>query len=194
MQGSTKTDERRVQAELLGRVADGDEAALAQVYVEHASAVMGLAVRMMGSRAEAEDLAHDVFVEAWRTAARFDATRGSVRTWLMVKCRARALDRLRSPRLKRRVDGVTLAPPRAENARSAERKSDTARAVTALSTLPAAQRAVLELSYFRGLSSSEIAQELEIPIGTVKSRAAAGLRGLRRSLKGAPDPAAGGAH
>jgi len=184
---------RTAEAELLGRVADGDEQALSAVYSAHAGAVMGLAMRMMGRRAEAEDLVHDVFVEAWRTAARFDATRGSVRTWLLVKCRARALDRLRSPRIKRRVAEM---PSGLENAvvasPSAARKSDSARAMGALDHLPPPQRAVLERAYFRGMSSREIAEDLGIPIGTVKSRAAAGLRGLRKALASPTSGAGGG--
>jgi RNA polymerase sigma-70 factor (ECF subfamily) len=176
---------READAKLLGRLADGDETALAALYAAHSEAVLALSMRFLGSRGEAEDLAHDVFVEAWRTAVRFDASRGSARTWLLVKTRARALDRLRSPRLARRVDRERVErTERVTKQNAAERQSDSARALRAMADLPEPQRRVLELAYLGGLSSSEISSRLGIPIGTVKSRVASGLRRLRETLNG----------
>lgn len=181
------SDARRVDAELLGRVADGDEVALDALYRAHAPAVLALARRMLRSEAEAEDLLHDVFVEAWRNASRFDATRGSARTWLMVRCRARALDRIRSPRLRRRTDLSEHERARLPSAAvSAERRSDSRRAMAGLAALKPAHREVIELAYQGGLSSSEIAVRLDIPIGTVKSRTAAALRQLRSAMQAEP--------
>jgi RNA polymerase sigma-70 factor (ECF subfamily) len=183
---------RAVDARLVDRLADGDESALSELYDGHSEAVMGLAMRMLRNRAEAEDLVHDIFVEAWRTAARYDSARGSVRTWLLVKTRARAIDRIRSPRLSRRVGELPSNGRGPVEQPTVENRSDSVRAVAALDGLPPAQRAVLELAYLAGLSSTEISDRLGIPVGTVKSRAAAGLRKLRAALA-SPMVGAGGA-
>jgi len=185
--GPTLSASRVHDAELLGRIADGDESALGTLYQVHAPALLGLARRMLRSEAEAEDLLHDVFVEAWRHAARFDAHRGSARAWLMVRCRARALDRLRSPRMQRRTDLCDLERARLPSPQlSADRQSDAHRAMAGLSTLKPAHREIIELAYTGGLSSSEIAARLKIPIGTVKSRTAAALRTLRTTMQAEP--------
>ena len=170
-------------------VAQGDDAALAHIYKRHSRVVFAVAMKLLRHRGEAEDLLHDVFMEAWRHAHRFDASRGSVRTWLLVRCRARAIDRLRSPRLKRRrsLEGL---PERSSAALSAERQSDGQRVREALATLPQVQRAVVEAACFRGLTSVEIAEEQGIAVGTVKSRTAAAMRKLRRVLSAEPVEAA----
>lgn len=185
--GQCLSEERRQDALLLGRIADGDEAALDALYRGHAAAVLALARRMLRSDADAEDLLHDVFVEAWRSAARFDAARGSARSWLMVRCRTRALDRIRSPRHQRRTElsehehaGLESGQP------SADRWADSQRAMAGLAHLAPPHRQVIELAYQRGLSSSEIAAALDIPIGTVKSRTAAALRQLRQKMQAEP--------
>ena len=148
---------------------------------------MGLAVRMLGRVEEAEELVHDVFVEAWKKASTFDPGRGTVRAWLVTRTRSRALDRIRAPKRARTTQ--VGEPPRDEPDRKAGDPSeeiDHRRVKEALAALTQPQREVIELSYFRGLSSSEISGALGIPIGTVKSRMAAGLRSLRTRLQGEP--------
>ena len=164
-------------------VESGDRYALADLYDRHAPAMLGVAARILRDRRDAEDLVHDVFVEAWRKAASFSAERGSVRTWLLVRTRSRAIDRLRNlevahrhARTERAV--ASDAPQAAEQDPSMT--PDQRRARVALAGLPDAQRQVLELAYFEGLSCSEIARRCGAPLGTVKSRLSAGMRELRR--------------
>ena len=173
-------DQRADDQRLVLALADGDGAALGELFSRHAGALLALARRMVGS--EADDLVHDVFVEAWRHAAAYDPARASVRTWLLVRCRSRALDRLRSAKARGAVlqAGVALGTP--PEAASAAASIDGARAWGLLLSLPSPQRAVIELAYFGGLSASEIAASLGVPVGTVKSRTAAALRALRGLL------------
>lgn len=162
-------------------MANGQRDALAMLYDRYSPVLVGVGIRLLGDREAAEDLVHDVFLESWRQAADYVPERGSVRTWLLVRLRSRALDRLRSPASSRTfLLGETLPPTPAVEP-GADR-SDLARVRAALGTLSLEQRAVLDLAYFEGLSSSEIAERLDIPIGTVKSRTAAALANLRSLL------------
>jgi len=178
-------DANAADAALMVSVAGGDRGALAALYDRHAGAMLGLGVRVLRNRPLAEDVLHDVFLEVWRRAHTYEATRASVRGWLFLMMRCRALDKRKSAAVSRSTsidvreiegtsglvdhDGPLLA-------------LDHKRAVAALASLPRAQRDVLVLGYFEGLSSSEIAAELDLPIGTVKSRVAAAMRALRDSL------------
>jgi RNA polymerase sigma-70 factor, ECF subfamily len=171
---------------ILRAVARGDRDALGRLYDRYASALLGLGVRIIGNRREIEDIVHDVFLEAWRSAGDYDPARGSVKTWLVVRMRSRCLDRLRSHAYARTEPWSPDEPsaPAEETTDSAERAIDGARVLSVLHALPENQRAVLELGYFRGLSFQEIAHELDIPLGTVKSRVAAAMLKLRRDLGG----------
>lgn len=179
-------DEAELDAELVAKMAAGDRQAMSQLYARHSSILMGLAVRIVRDRREAEDLLHDVFLEAWRAAKTFDPKRGRVRTWLAIRMRSRALDLQKSARVSRNAgdagldtlvdDSVTHSP-------------DHSRIRAALADLGTDQRRVLELAYFEGLSCSEISERISIPIGTVKSRLAAGLDRLRTELVRGPGAA-----
>jgi RNA polymerase sigma-70 factor (ECF subfamily) len=145
--------------------------------------MLSLASRILRDRREAEDLVHDVFVEAWRKASSFSGDRGSVRAWLLVRTRSRAIDRLRNlevahrhARNERAVASDTPQPAEQDPSLTPDQR----RARAALAGLPEAQRQVLELAYFEGLSCSEIARRCGAPLGTVKSRLSAGMRELRR--------------
>src|ERR1043165_3073211 len=157
---------------LVAAMAAGDRAALATLYERHASLLLGLALRIVRERREAEDLLHDVFLEAWRTARDFDPKRGRVRTWLAIRMRSRALDLQKSARVSRNAGdgGLELVVDDGERA-----SPDHGRIRTALAELGQDQRRVLELAYFEGLSCTEIAERVAVPVGTVKSRLAAGL-------------------
>ena len=162
---------------------EGDRRALAQLYDRHAPTMLALATKMLrqASRREAEDLLHDVFLEVWRQAATYDPARGTVRSWLMVRLRSRALDRLKATR---RYGAVLLGDVDLEDSRlgladDPSATADHGAVRGALADLPPDQRVVLELGYFAGLSSSEIAATIGAPVGTVKSRAAAALAQLR---------------
>jgi RNA polymerase sigma-70 factor (ECF subfamily) len=167
--------------ELVKAIAAGDRDGLAALYDRYAPILLGLALRIIRDRREAEDLLHDVFLEVWRSARDYDLTRGRVRTWLVVRMRSRALDVLKSARVSRRSgDAEVLDRLVAEPA--AGESPDRQRVRAVLAELTGEQRQVLELAYFDGLSCSEIASQLTIPIGTVKSRLAAGLSRLRQLL------------
>lgn len=167
--------------ELVRAIAAGDRNGLAALYDRYAPILLGMAMRIIRDRREAEDLLHDVFLEVWRSARDYDLTRGRVRTWLVVRMRSRALDVLKSARVSRRSgDAETLERMVAEP--EAGESPDRQRVRQVLAELTGEQRQVLELAYFDGLSCSEIAAQLAIPIGTVKSRLAAGLSRLRQLL------------
>jgi RNA polymerase sigma-70 factor (ECF subfamily) len=169
---------------LVRAIANGDTQALAALYDRHAPLMFGLARRIVGGKPEAEDIVHDVFVEAWRRAADYDESRGSVKAWLLLRTRSRAIDFRKSAGVSRTVptgDGAWLASlidPRGDDSEAPDR----ARVRRVLLALNVEQREVLLLGYFEGLSSSEIAAQLSIPIGTVKSRVAAALSALRHAL------------
>src|SRR5215468_3265141 len=167
---------------LVAAMAAGDRAALATLYERHASLLLGLALRIVRERREAEDLLHDVFLEAWRTAKDFDPKRGRVRTWLAIRMRSRALDLQKSARVSRNTGdgGLELLVDEADAA-----NPDHGRVRRALAELGTDQRRVLELAYFEGLSCTEIAERVAIPVGTVKSRLAAGMDRLRSGLSSA---------
>jgi len=175
---------QRADPELVQAMASGDSDALGILYDRHGALLLATAGRILGSLREAEDLVHDVLLEAWQKAGDYERTRGSVRTWLLIRLRSRALDRWRRSN-RTRVETMEasyledLIPAHADDP---GRSLDDARVRRAVHGLPGTQRQVLELAYFEGLSASEIAERLEIPVGTVKSRTAAGLAKLRATL------------
>jgi RNA polymerase sigma-70 factor (ECF subfamily) len=172
---------------LISGAAGGDRDCLAALYDRYAPALLAIGRRILGDRREAEDLLHDVFIEVWRQAGDYDESRGSVRGWLLMRMRSRALDRRKSAAISKRAD--LPAPDAVVDAHGAQGGEDPTlgpdrQAVRrALEQLPAEQRQVLELGYFEGLSSSEIAERVRAPIGTVKSRVAAALTKLRAAVE-----------
>lgn len=164
---------------LVKAMAAGDRAAMATLYDRHCQFLLGLALRIVRERREAEDLLHDVCLEAWRCAKDFDPKRGRVRTWLAIRMRSRALDHQKSARVSRNAGdgGLELVPDDRERV-----SPDHTRVRAALAELAPEQRRVLELAYFEGLSCSEIAARISIPIGTVKSRLSAAMQKLREQL------------
>jgi len=177
-------NDAETDVEVLRRVAQGEREALGILYDRHAGLMLALALRILGVRRDAEDLLHDVFLEAWRHAGDYDATRGSVRNWLLLRMRSRSLDRARSHAFSK---SDALLPEQAETARTSaqdrlELRIDAARARELLDALPEAQRQVLELGYLEGLSFTEIADTLGIPVGTVKSRVSAAMIKLREGF------------
>lgn len=165
---------------LIIRVARGDRDALAVLYDRHGSLMLALGVRILKDRGEAQELLHDVFLEAWKRAGDYDPARGTVRTWLTLRMRSRCLDRVKSAgRSRTRPAGEALEALSGTIASRAESRTDASRVRGALDQLPAEQRRILELGYFHGLSCSEMATELEIPVGTVKSRLHAAMKKLR---------------
>lgn len=167
----------------VAEVARGDRGALARLYERHAPRMLAIGERIVGDRREAEDLLHDVFVEVWRHAGDYDPERASVKAWLYLRMRSRCLDRVRSAAWARTRTQAEDPRREAQAPPSNGKGSEGSTVRRALSELPQEQRAVLLLGYYEGLSSAEIAERLELPVGTVKSRVAAAMSKLRTRLR-----------
>jgi RNA polymerase sigma-70 factor (ECF subfamily) len=168
---------------LVAAMAGGDREAIGTLYDLYAPGMIAAAVKMLGAQREAQDLVHDVFLEAWLHAAEYDPERGSLRSWLWLRLRSRALDRLGTAEATRTrsldegdplATGASLAP--------ALEHADRIGLQKAIGRLDIAVRDVLELTYFRGLTAQVISDRMNIPVGTVRSRLARGLRELRAAL------------
>jgi RNA polymerase sigma-70 factor, ECF subfamily len=172
-------------------MASGERDALAQLYDRYAPVLMALGQRLLRNEREAEDLLHDVFLEIWRQAADYEPTRGSVRSWMVMRMRSRALDRLKSVAHTRVVSIETVVIPEEPSTRGYDPMfaSDQQRVRDALTRLPVDQQLVLELAYFEGFSLSEIATQQAVPLGTIKSRLARALTRLRDVLRDLQEPA-----
>jgi RNA polymerase sigma-70 factor (ECF subfamily) len=169
--------------ELIGRMARGDRSGLEGLYDRYGQLLFNLVVRVVRNRSDAEEVLQEVFLQAWRSAARYDPSRGSPEAWLIMMARTRAIDAIRAGR--RVSDPPALALPMDV----AESMTDVAGAVearalvtTALGELTAVQREVLELAFYDGLSQSEIAARTGTPLGTVKTRTRMALDRLRQTF------------
>lgn len=167
-------------AQLVYALARGERDALGELYDRHSPAMLGLGMKLLKDRGEAQEILHDVFLEAWKRAGDYDPGRGSVRTWLMLRMRSRCLDRIKSAgRSRTSPVGDDMERYMGGKPSDASVRADAARVHGALQQLPEDQRRILELGYFAGLSCSEMATHLDIPIGTVKSRLHAAMKKLR---------------
>lgn len=174
-------DEPLTDAELLERVGGGDRPAFEELYRRYARAVLGLALRRLGDRGRAEDAVQDTFASVWRSARTFDPSRGAGAAWLYTVARNTVLDGLR-----RQPEPPVEAIDQVSDERGPEEQAETAwtawRVHRALETLPAHERPVIELAYWGGLSQSEIASYLGLPLGTVKTRTRSALSRLADAL------------
>ena len=166
---------------------DGDARAFEVIFDRHGSAAFSLAYRMCGRRALAEEIVQEAFMSLWRSAARYDRARGSVRTWVLRVVHNRAIDTFRremSTAGHDVPDGriTEVLPARERTDEEAERRSDARLVRTALEGLPPDQRQVIELAYFGGFSHAQIADALGVPAGTVKGRMRLALSKLRIAL------------
>ena len=180
MNSSPSDLDRALIARIDGREAD----ALASLYDRHSARLMGLCQRILGDTGEAEEVLQEVFLWVWRSASRFDPSRGSVLAWLLVGTRSRAIDRLRTrrPGARAGLRSVETIPDIASGedveADSASRQWES-QCRSAIAELPEDQRRALELAYFDGLTHQEISERTGTPLGTVKTRVRLGLMKLR---------------
>jgi len=173
--------------ELMQLVRRGRPAAFDVVYERHASAAYSLAYRIVGTRNGAEDVSQEAFLSIWRSGARYDRARGSVRTWVLGIVHHRAIDHLRRAMVhdRRRAsdEGIQERFEAPERTDAEVARRDEARAVRgAMDALPSEQSQVIELAYFGGFTHTEIADMLQTPVGTVKGRMRLGLKKLHERL------------
>ena len=174
-------------AYLIQQVAQQDREAFSQLYDRCSSLVFSLAMRMLRVRSDAEDLLQEVFVQVWRQAQNYSAERGSPEAWIINIARSRAIDKIRSIRRMEKSFVLTDDPARAESSENVETAAASSEAKlamnSALANLPEAQRKVLEMAYFDGLTQTEIAARLKEPLGTVKTRMRSGIQRLREIVR-----------
>jgi RNA polymerase sigma-70 factor, ECF subfamily len=175
--------------EVMHLVQEGDPRAFELLYDRHGGAAFSLAYRMVGNRVAAEDISQEAFLSIWRSRLRYQAERGSVRTWVLGIVHHRTIDALRRnvvhERRRADVEGFEErqeAPERTEV--EAVRREEAREVRDALQTLPEEQLKVIELAYFGGFTHSQIAEMLQMPIGTVKGRMRLGLEKMRSRLAG----------
>ncbi len=177
--------------DLLARAAKGDQEAFEQLYEQSSALLYALVMRIVGNQDEAAELLQEVYLEAWRKASNYDVARGTPMAWLVTLARSRALDRIRA--LGSRGKGVTAslddtpaAGLVATNGDALEMRAATERQALvgmALKRLPPVQRQAIELAFYGGLTHMEIAERLQTPLGTIKTRIRLGMEKLRDSLR-----------
>jgi RNA polymerase sigma-70 factor, ECF subfamily len=179
--------------DLVTRAAGGDERAIGQLYDRYGQMLYAVAYRIVGQRADAEEVVLDTFAQAWREATKFEASRGSVAGWLTTIARSRALDLVRARGRRDRITATAAAERpdsspamggwKADPSSGVDLAERRAQVQLALETLSPPQRRAIELAFFEGLSQSEIAQLLQEPLGTIKTRVRLGMQKLRECLR-----------
>jgi len=176
--------------ELHRRLSQGEQEAFDELYRRYGAAAYGLALRLTGQQVLAQDVAHDAFLALWRAPEAFDPTRGAFRTFFLSLVHHRAVDTIRrEERLRKRQERASNLEPTvdedvAEDVVAASFMGQRRKEVReALTTLPSEQRQVVELAYFEGKTQVVIADELQIPVGTVKTRTMAAMQKLRKALQ-----------
>jgi RNA polymerase sigma-70 factor (ECF subfamily) len=172
--------------ELLVQVALGDQSAFGELYDQIAPRVLGLVKRLLVDHAQSEEVTQEIFLEIWQSAARYESTRGGASTWILTMAHRRAVDRIRSSQAGRDRDtkiGIRdLAVAYDHVAETVEVRIEHERVERAMTRLTQLQRQAVSLAYYGGLSHSEVADKLQIPLGTVKTRLRDGLIRLRDEL------------
>jgi RNA polymerase sigma-70 factor (ECF subfamily) len=180
--------ERLADEELMPLIGEKDPDAFEVFYDRHGGVAYSLAYRIVGERGAAEDVTQEAFISIWRSGARFDRARGSVRSWMLSIVRNRAIDVLRgsagkAPKLTFDDDSILEQRPAEELTEEEAMRRETASEVRgAIGQLPGDQSKVIELAYFGGFSQSEIARMLGVPLGTVKGRMRLALEKIRGQL------------
>lgn len=189
---ATRASDPAADRALLQQVALGSSAAMRVLYARCSSRAWAVVLRVLGSRADAEEVLQEAFLEVWRRAREFDPSRGAVETWVTTIARTRAIDRKRAlGTVARTTEDAAQQPPPAsatpkDPSEAAEQGQDRVRVAAAMRQLPPEQRTVVELAYFEGLSQREIADRTGDPLGTVKTRARLALEKLAALLREPP--------
>ncbi|MBX3326057.1 MAG: sigma-70 family RNA polymerase sigma factor [Nitrospira sp.] len=183
----TKLAQDREWAQLIALTAQGDQGALAMFYDRTSPQVYGLIFKILGNREAAEEVTLDVYTQVWRQAHTYDHIRGAPGAWLMTLARTRAIDRFRAGAAEygrlESLDAIDLFASKDDTPEQDVESQERRRYVQeALAELTAEQRQAIALAYFYGLSQSEIAEKLQVPLGTVKTRMRLGMIKLREAL------------
>jgi RNA polymerase sigma-70 factor (ECF subfamily) len=172
--------------DLLGRVAQGDQQAFAELYDRTASRVFGLVKRLLRDHAQSEEVTQEIFLEIWQTATRYEPGKGGAMAWMLTMTHRRAVDRVRASQSSRdrdtRIGIRDFAPEFDSVAENVEITIESERVKEAMKRLTELQRQAVQLAYFGGYSHSEVSQMLKVPIGTVKTRLRDGMIRLRDEL------------
>jgi RNA polymerase sigma-70 factor, ECF subfamily len=173
--------------DLMALVGEGEARAFEVIFDRHSGAAFSLAYRMCGRKAMAEDVVQEAFMSLWRSGARYDRRRGSVRNWVLGVVHNRAIDAFRRGMVResRNVSDEGLADRLAASEQTeleVARREEARHVRVALDELPTEQRQVIELAYFGGFTQTQIAEMLELPAGTVKGRMRLGLTKMRMAL------------
>lgn len=174
---------------LLQASATGDQQSFAELYDATSARVLGLVLRVLRDRAQAEEVTQEVFLQVWRSAPSFDPARGSALSWLLTLAHRRAVDRVRSVVAQSNRDVVYesqhAGTPFDSTAEAAEGRMEATEVRVALRALSETQRSAVELAFFDGLTHTEVSERLGVPLGTAKTRIRDGLRRMRETLGGA---------
>jgi RNA polymerase sigma-70 factor (ECF subfamily) len=177
----TQSPNNRDEAALIERIRSGDEMAMADMYDRYSGIVYGVALRVLGDTAAAEDVLQEVFLQLWRRPQVFDADRGKLPAWLAVIARNRAIDRLRRRPREENIEELPMSTAvNLEN--ETDRKLAMEKVRGALSHLPQEQRRALEMAFFDGMTHTEIATKTGEPLGTIKTRIRTGLLAVRKAV------------
>jgi RNA polymerase sigma-70 factor (ECF subfamily) len=177
-------DDGASDAELLVRVGERDRAAFEELYHRYVRSVMGLALRRLRDRGRAEDAVQEIFTAVWRSAASYRPERGPAAPWLYAVARNAIIDRMRARSEQPTAEAPEVASGEPGPLERAERSYVSWRVHRALEELPEKEREVIELAYWSGMSQSEVAEYLHIPLGTVKTRTRSALTRLAGVLEG----------
>ncbi len=183
-------DNTPTDAELMARVSARDKLALEELYDRYSAAALGLALKMIGERNTSEEIVQEAFWRVWKRGATFELQRGQFTAWLFGIVHNLAIDEMRRRRVRPNTvstdiedDSILELPDRSVDVAESAFQTVTGEQVRlALNTLPTAQRSVIELAYFEGLTHQEIAARLNEPIGTIHTRARLALQKLRETL------------
>lgn len=191
MSGEPEADDRAVEMDLLRRVAQRDRAAFEELYSRYSNVLYATALKFLKEDADAQDVVQDVFIQIWDKAKLYDPAKGKPLTWAMTMTRNRSIDRIRAiqrrSRLRDEFEQETVFDESAgvREALSGVDASEKGKILRdAVNQLSPQQRTVIELAFFRGLTQSEIADQLGEPLGTIKARARRGLMRLKEALEG----------
>lgn len=172
--------------DLLARIAQGDQGAFAELYDNMAPRVLGLVKRLLRDHAQSEEVTQEIFLEIWQTATRYDPSKGGAASWILTMTHRRAVDRVRASQSSRDRDtkiGIRDFETEYDNvSETVQTRLEHERVEKAMSRLTELQRQAVTLAYYGGLSHSEVAAQLSVPIGTIKTRVRDGLIRLRDEL------------